>query len=82
MTLCCEIFSFFIKPSSSFVKGSILSNTSENLTFALTQDARGAAALETFIITESSKLVGVAAISLFTLDLSCGVTVRASKFII
>ena len=49
---------------------------------ALTQEARGAAALEAFVMTESSKLVGVAAISLETLDLSWGVTIRASKLII
>jgi hypothetical protein len=68
--------------SSSEVSGSILRSTSENLTLALTHEASGAAAREAFAITESSKLDGVAEISLETLDLSWGVTVRASKLII
>jgi hypothetical protein len=68
------MFSFFIRPSSSEVRGSIFKSTSEYLTFAFTQAASGAAACEELRITESSKLAGVADISLLTLVLSYGVT--------
>jgi len=49
---------------------------------ALIQAASGAAAYEAFRMTASSNEAGVAAISLLTLALSCGVTVRASKLMI
>jgi len=55
-----------MSPFSSAVSGSILSNTSENLTFAFTQAARGAVAREMFVIVGASKLPGFALISLFT----------------
>jgi len=59
-----------ISPSSSEVKGSILSKTSEYLTLAFTHAAKGAAACEELRITESSKLAGVAEINLLTFVLS------------
>ena len=56
-----------MSPLNSFVKGSILRSTSEYLTFALTQAAKGAVALDTLIILAYSKLIGLDSISLLTL---------------
>lgn len=70
------------KLSNSEVKGSIFSKTSEYLTFATHQAAKGAAALDAFEITLYSKLDAFWAIIFCTLALNLGVTCRASKLII
>jgi hypothetical protein len=59
-----NLASFYIKPFNSLVSGSIFNNTSEYLTFAFTQEPRGAAALDTLEMVDYSKLIGVDSIHL------------------
>jgi len=62
------------------VNGSILRSTSEYLTLAFTHAAKGAVALETFIILDYSKLIGADSMIFSTFFLIPGVTAIASKF--
>lgn len=65
-TLAWNFPSLSIKPLSSLVKGSIFNKTSEYLTFALTQAASGAVALEILLMLAYSKLIGLDWIILLT----------------
>jgi hypothetical protein len=65
-TLAWNLPSLSIKPLSSLVKGSIFNKTSEYFTFALTQAASGAVALEILLMLAYSKLIGLDWIILLT----------------